>query len=254
MQKRNRTLAPIERRHTKPHAQHQRADQKFGTPTAKVVHRERLTGLDAGWPGPEFSPVDQRQIMKRTNLDAFKGLFAKRAESNRICVLGWHRGVGRFVHRRREHDIGPARKMKIRGISKDDFDYIASVLDTWWGGPGRRADPMFFYEFGEHALVAESEDGVIGFLLGVHVPGPPRTGYIHLVGIHPDHRRRGVGRELYTQFMERCKAAGVERIKAIAAAGHEGPLKFHLSLGFSAEQMADYAGPGRARMVFAKAL
>ena len=145
--------------------------------------------------------------------------------------------------------------MKIRGITKSDFDFLISVLDRWWGGPsGRRVDPMFFYEFGEHALVAEEDGEVVGFLLGVLVPGPPATGYIHLVGIHPDHRRRGVGRRLYAQFIERCRAAGVGRIKAIAAKGHEGPLSFHLSLGFSAEEVADYAGPGRTRAVFSKEL
>ena len=63
--------------------------------------------------------------------------------------------------------------MRIRGLTKADYDYIISVLDQWWGGPaGRRADPMFFYEFGEHALVAELDGiavthgpGLVGSLL-----------------------------------------------------------------------------------------
>ena len=82
---------------------------------------------------------------------------------------------------------------------------------------------MFFYEFGEHALVAELDGQVIGFLLGVMVPAPSVTGYVHLVGIHPDHRRRQVGKRLYAQFTERCRAAGMKRIKSLAAAGHDGP-------------------------------
>lgn len=113
---------------------------------------------------------------------------------------------------------------------------------------------MFFYEFGEHALVAEQDGAVIGFLFGAMVPGAVATGYIHMVGIHPDHRRRGVGHELYARFTERCQAAGMKRIKAIAARGHEGPLRFHAAQGFEAEEISDYAGPGRARVVFSKAL
>ena len=145
--------------------------------------------------------------------------------------------------------------MEIRGLNKEDFDYIISVLDQWWGGPaGQRADPMFFYEFGEHALVAESDGQRIGFLLGVMVPGPVATGYIHLVGIHPDHRRRGVGKRLYGQFTERCRAAGMKRIKSLSASGHEGPMRFHKSMGFNAEEVPDYAGPGRSRTVFVKEL
>jgi len=145
--------------------------------------------------------------------------------------------------------------MKIRGLTKVDYDYIISVLDQWWGGPaGRRADPMFFYEFGEHALVAEQDGQVIGFLLGVMVPGPSATGYVHLVGIHPDHRRRAVGKRLYEQFTERCRGAGMKRIKSLAASGHEGPVQFHESMGFESTEVPDYAGPGRSRVVFVKEL
>ena len=145
--------------------------------------------------------------------------------------------------------------MRIRGLTKEDFDYIISVLDQWWGGPaGRRADPMFFYEFGEHALVAEQDGQVVGFLLGVLVPAPAATGYVHLVGIHPDRRRRGVGKGLYEQFTERCRAAGMKRLKSLASSGHEGSIRFHESMGFGAVEVADYAGPGRSRVVFTKEL
>lgn len=148
-----------------------------------------------------------------------------------------------------------SRVMEIRGLTKVDYDYIISVLDQWWGGPaGRRADPMFFYEFGEHALVAELDGQVIGFLLAVLVPAPSATGYVHLVGIHPDHRRRGVGKRLYEQFTERCRAAGMKRIKCLGAAGHEGPVKFHEAMGFESTEVPDYAGPGRSRVVFVKGL
>ena len=145
--------------------------------------------------------------------------------------------------------------MKIRGITKADFDYLVAVLDRWWGGPGgQKAHPMFFYEFGEQALVAERDGEVVGFLLGCLAPTRPPTGYVHLVGIHPDHRRRAVGKLLYEHFTDRCRAAGVKRLKAIAAVGHEGPLAFHEALGFTARHEPDYAGPGRARMVFTKDL
>jgi GNAT superfamily N-acetyltransferase len=145
--------------------------------------------------------------------------------------------------------------MQIRGLTKADYDYIISVLDQWWGGPaGLRADPMFFYEFGEHALVAEQDGQVIGFLLGVMVPAPSATGYVHLVGIHPDHRRRAVGKRLYEHFTERCRAAGMKRIKSLASSGHEGPVQFHESMEFASTEVPDYAGPGRSRVVFVKEL
>ena len=145
--------------------------------------------------------------------------------------------------------------MLTRGITKRDFDRIVEVIDHWWGGPiSTFAHPIFFYELGDQALVAEDEGEMIGFLLGFVAAQPVRTGYVHLVGIHPDHRRRGVGRALYATFTERCASAGCVRMKAITTAGHEGSLRFHSAVGWSTTEEEDYAGPGRRRVVFTKEL
>lgn len=145
--------------------------------------------------------------------------------------------------------------LHIRGLEKADFDYLVSVLDRWWGGPAsQHAHPLFYYEFGEHARVAEHDGEIVGFLLGFITGGKEPVGYIHLVGIHPDHRRRGVGKVLYESFMAHCAKNGVQRLKTIAATGAEGQRDFHESLGFTAEVVEDYAGPGRARVVFTRAL
>jgi ribosomal protein S18 acetylase RimI-like enzyme len=145
--------------------------------------------------------------------------------------------------------------MLIRGIKKSDYDYIVAVLDRWWGGPsGERAHPIFFYELGEQALIAEENGEVAGFLLGFVAPTTPPIAYVHLVGIHPDHRRRGVGKDLYEQFMDRARAAGAHRLKAITTVGNEGSIRFHEALGFTPREDPDYAGPGRSRVVFTKEL
>lgn len=145
--------------------------------------------------------------------------------------------------------------MQIRGISKADFDYIVAVLDRWWGGPsGERAHPVFFYELGKDALIAEADGQVVGFLLGFVAPTTPPTGYVHLVGIHPDYRRQGVGNKLYGEFAERCKSAGAKRCKAITTVGNDGSVAFHRALGFDVREDPDYAGPDRARIVFTKDL
>jgi GNAT superfamily N-acetyltransferase len=145
--------------------------------------------------------------------------------------------------------------MNVRRITKADFDRIVEVIDHWWGGPiGTFAHPIFFYELGDQALVVEQGPEMIGFLLGFVVPSPARTGYVHLVGINPDHRRRGVGRLLYEQFTEECRAAGCVRMKAITTPGNEGSIRFHVALGWNVQEVDDYAGPGRRRIVFTKPL
>ena len=130
-----------------------------------------------------------------------------------------------------------------------------SVLDRWWGGPSsERAHPVFFYELGSHALIAEEDGEVVGFLLGLVTEDAPKVAYVHLVGIHPDHRRLGVGKELYVRFTERAQAVGAATMKAITTVGNEGSVRFHEALGFEAHEEADYAGRGRSRVVFTKDL
>ena len=143
--------------------------------------------------------------------------------------------------------------MKPRKITKADFDHIVDVIDKWWGGPmANYAHPMFFYELGDNALIVEDDGRIIGFLLGFSVFKQPKTGYVHLVGIHPDFRRRGVGRVLYEEFTERCRTLGCERMKAITTTGNEGSIKFHQALGWQSSEVEDYAGPDRRRIVFTK--
>ncbi|MFO0663800.1 MAG: GNAT family N-acetyltransferase [Polyangiaceae bacterium] len=145
--------------------------------------------------------------------------------------------------------------METRAMTKTDFDAIVGVIDRWWGGaPGTFAEPVFFHELGENALVVEDKGEIVGFLLGFIVPRPVPSGYVQLVGIDPDYRRRGVGRLLYERFTEVCRAQQCERLKAITTAGNEGSLRFHLALGFLAQEVEDYAGPGRKRVVFTKSL
>lgn len=151
-------------------------------------------------------------------------------------------------------DVSQQGTIVVRSITKQDFDYIVSVFDAWWGGPTtERASPFFFHELGEHALIAEQDGRVVGFLLGLGVP-TQGVGYVHLVGIDPNARRHGVGKRLYQHFEEACRQTGFKQLKAIGMVGHEASWKFHTALGFEAREISDYAGPGRARMVFTKAL
>ena len=70
----------------------------------------------------------------------------------------------------------------------------------------------------------------------------------------PDFRRRGVGRLLYDRFTEECRAGGCVRLKAITTPGNEGSIRFHVALGWNVQEVDDYAGPGRRRIVFTKPL
>jgi GNAT superfamily N-acetyltransferase len=91
-------------------------------------------------------------------------------------------------------------------------------------------------------------------LLGFTAPGPPLTGYLHLVGVHPDYRRRGVGSILYQTFEEDCRTLGCTHLKGVTTTGNEASIAFHLATGWEATQIDDYAGPARPRVVLRKTL
>ncbi len=152
---------------------------------------------------------------------------------------------------------------RTRPITKDDFDHIVRIIDHWWDGPiAVLAHPMFFYEFGKWARVVEdmaNSGRLVGFLLGFVVPpdaerGTTALGYVHLVGIDPSYRRKGVARALYQDFVETCLRQGCHKLKAITTAGNEGSLRFHQSMGWTASEDTDYAGAGRKRVVFTREL
>ena len=148
--------------------------------------------------------------------------------------------------------------MRTRRISKSDFDEVVEVIDRWGGGPiSTLGHPIFFYELGELGHVVEHDGQIIGFLLGfiAHAASTTeRTGYVHLVGIHPAHRRKGVGRMLYETFSEACARADCRHLKAITTTGNEASLRFHTDQGWSALEVENYAGEGRKRVVFTKEL
>jgi GNAT superfamily N-acetyltransferase len=102
--------------------------------------------------------------------------------------------------------------------------------------------------------VVEHDGILVGFLFGLIAPGPPKVGYVHLVGIHPDYRRRGVGKVLYQAFEEECRSQGCASMKAVTTTGNDGSIAFHQATGWDVALIEDYAGPARPRVVFTKKL
>lgn len=153
--------------------------------------------------------------------------------------------------------------LRVRPMTKGDFDAVVQVVDQWWSGPiAILAHPVFFYELGKHARVVEDIGHVygpkfVGFLLGFIAPPDgdrAAVGYVHLVGVHPEYRRKGVARALYEEFTANALASDCRHLKAITTAGNEGSLRFHHALGWAYAEDDNYAGPGRRRVVLTKDL
>ena len=148
--------------------------------------------------------------------------------------------------------------MEIRHAEPADYGRVIGRVNAWWGG--RDMAPMlpqlFFVHFEGTSYVADDEEGQLAaFLIGFLSQTDPDEAYIHFVGVSPEHRGGGLGRQLYERFFEDARAAGRTRVTCVTSPVNEGSVAFHEALGFTSESVAhDYDGPGEDRVLFVKTL
>jgi ribosomal protein S18 acetylase RimI-like enzyme len=156
--------------------------------------------------------------------------------------------------------------MQIRSIEERDHQTVLGVVDEWWGGRSMSGllPRLFFAHFQSTSFAVEEDGQLIAFLIGFVSQTDPRQAYIHFVGIHPEHRKRGIGRQLYQRFFDTVRALGCDTVRCITAPINSGSIAFHTSMGFAVEKStserngiafaADYDGPGQDRVLFVKKL
>ena len=156
--------------------------------------------------------------------------------------------------------------MDIRPISERDHAPIIAVVNEWWGGRQMAGllPRLFFAHFQDTSFVVEEDGQIIAFLIGFVSQSRPGQAYIHFVGIHPEQRKRGLGRQLYELFFKTVRARGCNSVRCITAPINSGSIAFHRRMGFQIEKSdrerdgvhyaADYDGPGQDRVLFVKTL
>ena len=126
---------------------------------------------------------------------------------------------------------------------------VLAALGEFWGGRDVRHlhHAVWFRQLGAGARAARTADGrLVGYLLGTRTDA---LAYVHAVAVHPDARGRGVARDLYGDVL-----AGGLPVEAITTPGNAGSLAFHARLGFTAERVEDWAGPGEPRVLLRRPL
>ena len=146
----------------------------------------------------------------------------------------------------------------IRHVQPSDYARVIQHVNEWWGG--REMAPMlprlFFIHFESTSFVADREDGTLaGFLIGFLSQTDPETAYVHFIGVAPDERGSGLGRELYERFFETAQRSGRTLVRCVTAPENADSLAFHDALGFDQEGVAaNYDGAGASRVLLAKRL
>jgi len=158
-----------------------------------------------------------------------------------------------------------------RAVNESDHARVMDVMVEWWGGRDIRGllPRLFFQHFNDTSFIvekpalseAEGDGALVAFLIGFISQSEPRAGtpfrvgYIHFAGVHPEHRRAGLGRALYERFFELARARGAREVLSITAPANTGSIAFHTQMGFVASgPIPDYDGPGDDRVAFKKRL
>lgn len=156
--------------------------------------------------------------------------------------------------------------MIIRTVDESDYKPIISVVDEWWGGR-HMADmlpKLFFRHFKDTSLIVEADGEVVAFLIGFVSQSYSNEAYIHFVGVHPDYRKKGLGRKLYFAFFEKVAKKGCNIVRSVTAPLNKGSIGYHTRMGFQIEPgdtqvdgipvNTNYDGPDQDRVVFTRQL
>lgn len=154
----------------------------------------------------------------------------------------------------------------IRHAGPSDYQGVIAVLNDWWGGRSMSdmLPKLFFAHFRDTSFVAEHKGVIVGFLIGFLSQTIPDEAYIHFAGVHPDFRRKGLGRDLYERLFDAARKDGCRIVRSVTSPVNRTSIAFHLRMGFRMEEgdaaidgiafTRDYDGPGGDRVLFVKHL
>jgi GNAT superfamily N-acetyltransferase len=159
-----------------------------------------------------------------------------------------------------------AAGLTFRHPTESDQPRVVEVVDEWFAGRHVRhlVARAWFRHAASTSWVAEDAAGtLVGFVLGYRSQDRPDEAVLHLVAVHPSHRRRGIGRALVESFLADVSATATE-VTALGWPGEPIPIAFFRALAFRPDDgpgaqnlygtpaFADYEAPGEDRIVFVR--
>ena len=135
----------------------------------------------------------------------------------------------------------------IRELTAADGDRVR----TFWLACGIRIRPgdddasldVFARKNPGLALLAEDRGRIIGTALA---GWDGRRAWLYHVAVHPDERRRGIGRTLVRMLEEKLTALGCQKINLIVWQGEERALAFWSGIGYVREDTVEFGKQLRA--------
>jgi [ribosomal protein S18]-alanine N-acetyltransferase len=129
------------------------------------------------------------------------------------------------------HCFSPlVESIDLRAIRPSDIDQVMAIERASFSSPW--SAQFFLEEIGvsySKSLLAEFQGKVIGYLVFWQLPVEVD---IHNLAVHPDHRRKGIGRFLLNTMIHTAKKRGFKRIILEVRKSNRPAQRLYQSLGF----------------------
>ncbi len=134
--------------------------------------------------------------------------------------------------------------MKVRRAKLDDLPRIVEIEGLCF--PQETAFPpgMFAYLIKYAETLVALEDGEIaGFIIGF---SSGRVGMVYTLDVHPEYRKRGIGRVLIGALEKDLSASGARAVRLEAALDNPAALELYEREGYQeGELVKNYYGQGK---------
>jgi [ribosomal protein S18]-alanine N-acetyltransferase len=123
----------------------------------------------------------------------------------------------------------------LRACTRDDLETVYRVEQTAFGAEGY--SPLVLRQlldvFGPWFRVAVAADGaVVAYTVGGSQAGGPDA-WILSLGVHADHQKRGIGKKLSLDLLERFGAAGIRNVRLTVEPTNHAAIRLYERLDFS---------------------
>jgi ribosomal-protein-alanine N-acetyltransferase len=148
--------------------------------------------------------------------------------------------------------VSGERRLRIRAATEEDLPHIVR-LDA----EAFPADPYPYFvlrqllaSFPDFVFVVEDGEDLGGYVLST--PPNAARSWILSLGIAPDLRGQGLGRQLMTHILTHLRAEGVHSVSLSVEPGNDTAVALYESLGFAPDPdgpRKDYFGPDAHRLL-----
>ena len=138
---------------------------------------------------------------------------------------------------------GKVRFMQIRLMTIEDYEAVHALWMTIKGFAIRSVDDSregverFLKRNPTTSVVAEKDGKIVGAILCGH---DGRRGCLYHVCVHPDHRRRGIGKAMVVFCMNALKEEHINKVSLIAFTANDIGNAFWRTIGWTRREDLNY--------------